>query len=210
MKTQVKTIIDAIRQRKRNGARLIIAIAGAPGAGKSTLAEALLAALNTDNPARAAILPMDGFHLDNAILKHRGLFEWKGAPETFDSDGFASVLARIRRGDKDVIVPGFDRELDISHAGARLIRAACEIIIVEGNYLLLDRPEWRQSAGNYDLTLLLDVPMAILEQRLIQRWLDHGLAPETAASRARGNDTANANIAIDGSVAADMTLTMTG
>lgn len=202
----MQTIIDAITREKPAGGRFIVAISGAPGAGKSTLAEAVLATLNHDLADQAVILPMDGFHLDNAILKARGDFDKKGAPGTFDSDGFASVLARIRPGTRDVVVPVFDRTLDLARAGGRLIKADTEIIIVEGNYLLLDRPQWAQSVANYDLTVFIDVPIAILEQRLIRRWIDHGLAPDAAVSRARGNDIANAKTVIDGSVPAEITI----
>ena len=204
MSADVETITKEIALKKRAGLRFIVAITGAPGAGKSTLAEALLGSLNQVNASLAAILPMDGFHLDNAILKARGILEKKGAPETFDIEGFASVLARIRSGDRDVIVPVFDRELDVARAGARLIKAATEVIIVEGNYLLLDRQEWAQPARNYDLTVFLDVLMVTLEQRLVKRWRDHDMDREAAILRAQGNDIPNAITVIEQSRKADI------
>ena len=190
----VAAIIRAIAGRKRQGKRFIVAIAGAPGAGKSTLAEALCRALNSAKDTCAGVLPMDGFHLDNALLKSRGMLEFKGAPRTFDIDGFGAVLKRIRRGDRDVIVPVFDRVPDMARAGGRLISASTEIIIVEGNYLFPDRPEWVQLAGDFDLSVFPDVPLLTLEQRLAQWWLDHGMGPEAAVKRALGNDIPNAKL----------------
>jgi len=201
----VSKIITAISQLKPAG-RHMVAIAGAPGAGKSTLAEAVARALNENKPRQAAIVPMDGFHLDNAVLRQRGLLGKKGAPQTFDSLGFAMIMARLRAGDSNVAVPVFDRDLDLARAGGRVIPATTRILIVEGNYLLLDQPDWRQSAMNYDLSVMLDVPLAVLENRLIQRWQHQGLPAEVAKKRARGNDIANAKTVLNGSVPADITL----
>lgn len=206
MITGVEAVKKAIAARKKPGRRLIVAIAGAPGAGKSTLADALCKELNQGDASCAAVLPMDGFHLDNAILTASGSLGKKGAPETFDADGFASILNRLRPGDRDVIVPVFDRVLDVARAGGRLIHAATEIIIVEGNYLLLDRPEWAQSACHYDLSVFIDVPRDVLKSRLIQRWLDHGLDLDAAASRAGGNDIRNAELVVRTSLSADIRL----
>jgi len=209
LKKSVDTVANAIAERKKPGQRFIVGIAGAPGAGKSTIAEAVCKTLNRAKASCAAVLPMDGFHLDNAILKDREMLDVKGAPQTFDADGFAALLNRVRPGDRDVIVPIFDRDLDVARAGGRLIGAAVEIVIVEGNYLLLDRPEWMQIARFIDLSVFLDVPMATLEKRLIQRWLDHGLDIEAATKRAQGNDITNAKLVIGNSLPADIRLELT-
>ena len=210
MKRVVNTIAKAIARRKQPGRRFIVAIAGAPGAGKSAIADALCDVLNQRDASSAAVLPMDGFHLDNAILEARGTIGKKGAPETFDADGLAAALSRIRLGDRDVIVPLFDREIDTARAGARLIDAATGIILVEGNYLLLDRPDWLQSARHYDLTVFLDVPRAVLKARLIQRWIDQGMDTASATARACGNDMANAEIVIHASLIANISVSMQG
>ena len=200
----VATVLDAIDTRKHPDQRFIVAIVGAPGAGKSTFADALCSALNQTDAAAAEVLPMDGFHLDNAVLKGRGLLATKGAPETFDADGFASILARIRRADKDVLVPVFDRDADIARAAARVIKARTGVIIAEGNYLLLDRAQWAQTREHYDLTVFLEVPMPVLEQRLIERWIRCGLDRDAAVVRARRNDLVNASVVITQSVPADI------
>ncbi len=190
--------------RAAGRARFLLAIAGAPGSGKSTFAEALLAALEAAAPGRAALVPMDGYHFDNAVLAERGLLPRKGAPQTFDVDGLASDLARIRAGGGEVAVPVFDRTLDLARAGARVIRPDQTVVLVEGNYLLLDQPPWSGLASVFDRTVFLPVAEAELRRRLVDRWLGHGLDPAAAAARAEGNDLPNAALVAERSRAADL------
>ena len=93
-------------------------------------------------PGEAALMPMDGYHFDNAILVERGLLPRKGAPQTFDVDGLARDLERLRAGGREVVVPVFDRTLDLARAGARVDPPGAPGGLVEGNYLLLDQPPW--------------------------------------------------------------------
>jgi pantothenate kinase len=183
--------------------RLIVAIAGAPGSGKSTFAEALLPLLPAGS---AAIVPMDGFHFDNAILEKRGMAARKGAPETFDFDGFRHMLERLRRADGDVAVPLFDRKADLARAGAALVSAETKFVLVEGNYLLLDESPWYGLSPLFDVTVWLEVPAAELERRLTQRWLDHGLTLDHARNRTFGNDLPNAERIRARRRAADVTI----
>jgi pantothenate kinase len=181
--------------------RLLVAIAGPPGAGKSTLAEALVAQLG----AQAALVPMDGFHLDNAILDARGRRAAKGAPDTFDAGGFEAALHRLKAGG-EVIVPVFDRTLDVSRGSARVVGSEARVIVTEGNYLLLRDAPWNRLHALWDVTAFLDVPMAELERRLIARWLDHGLDEQAARARALGNDIPNAWRVVEGSAPAEIAL----
>lgn len=181
--------------------RIIIALAGPPGAGKSTLSERLLAVLPV---GEAALVPMDGFHFDNAVLDVMGLRNRKGAPETFDCDGLAAMLRRIRSGRQPVAVPVFDREADLARAGAAIIPADTRIVLVEGNYLLLDRSPWSELMPLFDLTIFIDVPMAELERRLLARWRDLGRSEEEASAWVDGNDLPNARLVIESSRAADI------
>ncbi len=171
------------------GRRTLVAVAGPPGAGKSTLAESLVRTLGDT----AALVPMDGFHFDNRILEQRGLLSRKGSPETFDSAGFVAMVKRLAAED-EVVIPTFDRVNDIAVAGAEVVGPEQSISVVEGNYLLLKAMPWHELDGYWDLTVFLDVPMEVLRQRLVRRWLDHGLEPEGAALRAEANDLPNARL----------------
>jgi len=193
----------AILSRLREGERLLVAIAGPPGAGKSTLSQHLRDALNKGGDGPSAIVPMDGFHLDNAILDQRGLRARKGSPPTFDCAGFEMLLKRLRVTDEDVVIPVFDRSLDLSRAGASVVSARHRILLVEGNYLLLGREPWSRLHLLFDLTIFLDVPFTELERRLIQRWLDHDHTPEEARNRALSNDIPNAQLVVSSSRQAD-------
>ena len=187
-----------VARQEAKGGRLIVALAGAPASGKSTLVEELAQTLG----ATAAVLPMDGYHLDNAVLDARGHRARKGAPWTFDVDGLARDLARVRADDAPVLVPVFDRALDLSRGAAREIGPAVRIVLVEGNYLLLNDPPWTALAGFWDLSVMLTVPLDVLESRLIQRW--EGRAG--AADWIRLNDLPNARIVTERSRVADVTI----
>lgn len=196
-----ESIAARIVEQARDGQRIVIALAGPPGAGKSTLSERLIAAL----PAgMAALVPMDGFHFDNAVLGAMGLRHRKGAPQTFDCAGLKATLRRIRSGEGDVAVPLFDRQADLARAGAAIISADARFVLVEGNYLLLDRAPWSELAPLFDLTIFIDVPMAELERRLLTRWIDLGRSETAARAWVEGNDLPNARLVVENSRRADI------
>lgn len=200
-------LVTEILKRAQGDKRFIVAIAGAPAAGKSTLAEALCAEINALSASElSAVVPMDGFHYDNAILDTRGDRARKGAPHTFDVAGFRVLLSRLKQEDGDIAIPAFDRAQDLARAAATLVTPQHQILLVEGNYLLLDQPVWRDLRQYFDLSLFLDVPFATLEQRLIQRWLDHGADAEAARKRALSNDIPNAQTVTQQSYPADFIL----
>ncbi|WP_127902760.1 nucleoside/nucleotide kinase family protein [Solirhodobacter olei] len=189
------------------GRRRIVAIAGAPGSGKSHVAEALVEAVNARVPGRAAVLPMDGYHFDDAVLEARGSRARKGAPDTFDVGGFAAMLVRLRgNAEEEVAVPVFDRAIEIARAGARLIPRSVELIVAEGNYLLLDMPPWDRLDGLFDLTVRLDVPEAMLRQRLEARWQGYGLPPGVVRTKMEENDLPNGRLVRARSRPADLVL----
>lgn len=196
-----ETLADLIRQRAEDSGpgRFITALAGPPGAGKSTLAAALVAALGTG--ARA--VPMDGFHYDDRVLIARGLRARKGAPETFDAAGFLHLLTRLREED-EVAIPLFDRALEISRAGADIVTPDDRLLVVEGNWLLLDETPW--NAADYDLTVFIDVPEAELDRRLVERWTHFGKTPEAARAWIDGNDLPNIRRCLQGSRQADVAI----
>ena len=197
MESVVSAVMDAPRRQKRR----MIAICGAPASGKSTLAEALCAALVRADVS-SCVVPMDGFHLDNSILKPNGIFDRKGAPHTFDSAGFAALMARCAQED-DVYYPTFDRARDLSIAASGVVSGDIDTVVVEGNYLLMQTPGWQDLAAVWDVSIFLDVPAATLKERLVKRWLDHGMSAEDAEARDEQNDMQNARTVIEHSAHAD-------
>ncbi|MCE8015965.1 nucleoside triphosphate hydrolase [Halomonas sp. MCCC 1A17488] len=204
MNPNIHDMAVRLLEAAENRQRFIVALAGPPGAGKSFLSEWLCRELNERQAGIAAVVPMDGYHLDNAILEPLGQLPIKGAPETFDPDGLRHDLERIRRADRSVAVPVFDRPLDLARAGGRLITLEHRIVIVEGNYLLLDRDPWRELHPLFDMTLLLEVADEVLEARLIQRWLGMGQEQQGAVDKARNKDMLNARLIKRESIAPDL------
>ncbi|MCI4665515.1 MAG: hypothetical protein MRY74_12405 [Neomegalonema sp.] len=198
----LRLISQTVAGRKR----ALIGLAGPAGSGKSTLAAALVAALNDGEGPGAALVPMDGFHLDNRILAARNLSHRKGAPETFDAAGFVAALRRLRMGAEDVYLPDFDRPRDIALAGAIVAEQDTPIIVVEGSYLFLDQPPWRDGAPLFDLRLFLRPPLEVLEQRLRRRWRDLNLSETDAQTRVQSNDLPNAQLVLSASLPPDAVL----
>ena len=187
-------LIKTIEARAAGRERILVAIAGAPGSGKTTLAGHLARHLGPS----AAVLPMDGFHLDNARLAQMGLLHRKGAPETFDAAGFVALLRDVRER-RCVSYPTFDRNADRTVPDAGQIDERHCMVLVEGNYLLLKTPPWHELSDMFDVTVRPDVGAEVLEQRLVARWLDQGLSRAEAVARARGNDLPNAAHVIENS-----------
>lgn len=199
-------LLRAVAARRGEG-RLVVAIAGPPGGGKSTVAEALVERLEAADPGRSAVLPMDGYHYDDAVLHARGLHHRKGAPDTFDVGGLRHMLDRLRRDDEaEVAVPVFDRAIEIARAGARIIPRSVRTVVVEGNYLLLGQAPWSALRPAFDLTVLVRVPEAELRRRLTARWEGYGLAPAAVTAKLEDNDLPNGRFVMANSVAPDLEL----
>ena len=200
----VAVLADLLQARAATGGRVIAAIAGAPGSGKSTLAEKLVSKLNGRQAGLAAVLPMDGYHYDDLYLVPAGLRPRKGAPHTFDVGGLYHTLHRLRtRDEAEVAVPVFDRKIEIARAGARLIPRETPVIVVEGNWLLLNQAPWDRLRPMFDVTVMVDVPEHVLRSRLRGRWERLGLSEAEIVAKLEENDLPNGRWVRDGSIAAD-------
>lgn len=167
--------------------RFLVALAGPPASGKSTLAVDLARLLQPG----ARVVPMDGFHYDDAVLEARGLRPRKGAPETFDATGFLHLVRRLQ-AEPEVAIPIFDRSMELARAAADIVGPDDRTLIVEGNYLLLDAEPWRQLQPLFDLTVFLSVDEPELRRRLTARWQHHGRTEAEARAWIEGNDLPNA------------------
>jgi pantothenate kinase len=183
---------DSLVSRARalmSGGRAVLGICGAPGAGKSTLS-ALLA---TSIGERAVVVPMDGFHLHDDELARLGLSERKGAPETFDVEGYVSLLTRLRESaDTTVYAPEFDRSRELSVAGAIAVRPRHRLVVTEGNYLLYDGLGWAGVRPLLDEVWFVEGDQETRVERLVQRHVAHGKPPELARHWTLSSDEANA------------------
>ncbi len=189
---------NAILSRTVRGNRFMVGIAGAPASGKSTLAEKLVELLNSCTEVEgAALFPMDGFHLDNDTLQEMDLLTRKGSPPTFDVKSYEETLMRLRSGNEDVMIPLFDRSKDAVVSDALKIGKEVQIVVSEGNYLLLDLDPWRSLADIFDFTVYLQVKEDILKTRLMNRWLGQGMGHSTALEKTLNNDLPNARLVIE-------------
>ena len=164
----------------------MLGITGAPGAGKSTLAAHLA------RRHGATVVPMDGFHLADVELDRRGLRERKGAPETFDAEGYAVLLRRVRGREALVMAPSFERDLEQPVAGAIPVPEAADLVVTEGNYLLLPETPWPAVRAELDAVWHVRVDDALRLDRLVARHVRHGKDPVEALAWVETVDEPNA------------------
>ncbi|MGE0283573.1 MAG: nucleoside triphosphate hydrolase [Rhizobiaceae bacterium] len=186
--SELAHIAATIFKRAGKTERFIVGIAGPPASGKSTRAEALSELFPQGS---AVVVPMDGFHYDDRVLDQIGLRHRKGAPETFDFAGFATLLRRLKSREPNIAIPLFDRSLEISRAGAAIVDSQVKFILVEGNYLLLDEEPWSGLETLFDFTIFVDVAREELERRLVARWREHGRLDDVARKWIDTNDMPN-------------------
>lgn len=197
-------LLESVLATRPRGERIIVGLAGAPGAGKSTVAQQLADAL----PGRALVVPMDGYHLANAELARLGRAGRKGAEDTFDSAGYVALLERLRRrpAGETVYAPAYLRELEEGVAGAIAIPEEIELIVTEGNYLLLDHGHWARVRPLLDAAWYLDVDGDLRRQRLAARHVRFGRSAEAAQAWVEQTDEPNARRIEASRVRADLAL----
>jgi pantothenate kinase len=190
----------------RPGRRAVLGLTGSPGAGKTTLAASLVERVDAELGAGTAVhLPMDGFHLANATLDRLGRHDRKGALDTFDSWGFVALLRRLRdEVDHEVYAPSFRRSVDEPIAGEIAVPAGASLVVVEGNYLLVDAEPWDRVKPLLDEAWFCVTSPQDRVRRLVDRHTRHGRTPAAATAWATEVDGANAGLIEETAVRADL------
>jgi pantothenate kinase len=190
----LEELVESARALVVPGGRRILGLTGAPGAGKSTVAEQLVTALGPDT---AVLVPMDGFHLANEVLIDLGILDRKGARDTFDDGGYARLIASIRaqRVDDAVIyAPRFRREIEESIGSSIPVPPTVPLVVTEGNYLLLESGAWPVARACIDAVWFLAPDTEVRHARLVRRHEAFGKSPQDAVYWAMGSDERNAQL----------------
>ena len=196
------SVTDHIDNNDKN--RYFIALSGPPASGKSTISENLVKDLSAKG-YNSSTLQMDGFHYDDLILKERKLLSKKGAPETFDVMGLINFVSRLHKED-EVVIPIFDRSLELSRSSAVIISKNTKVIIVEGNYVLLNSYPWCELHKFFNTTVMINCEKKILENRLIERWKNFNLPKKEIDEKVYKNDLPNGVNVLKNSIAAEYIL----
>lgn len=203
MRNDFKQLFEAIHKRMANHqTRILVAVAGPPASGKTSFAQGLADYINTIGKS-AIHIPMDGFHRDNDWLIEREMIKRKGSPESFDLEGFLDLVKQLK-SNQTIAFPTFDRHQDKVIPKGGLVAGDCEYLILEGNYLLLDKQGWRDLKAFWDISIWLEVNRSLIEKRLYQRWDEHGLSDRDALIKVNENDLPNADLILQFRLPADL------
>lgn len=191
------------------GPRVVLGIAGMPGAGKSTVANALVERLNADGGERVVLLPMDGFHYPQARVVAMGLRDRMGAPQTFDAAAYAEMIERVTRDDSPVLGPGFDRTVEEPVADAVRVEPRHRLVVTEGNYLLLPGRDWVRARRRMAQVWYVRLDEASRVRRLVDRHVRFGKTLEEATAWVERSDQANARLVGRHWASADLVVDLT-
>lgn len=203
---------DIARLLDERPGRVVVGLAGPPGAGKSTLAARIVDEFNSDAADVAALVPMDGFHLANSQLTRLGRRSRKGAPDTFDAAGYLAALTRVRQAylSDDVYVPQFDRALEESIAAGLVVPAGTRLVVTEGNYLALDSDGFGGARELIDRLYFLACPDSQRRARLLTRHLEGGRSLVAAEHWVGAVDESNAALIVGTEGRCDRTVRFDG
>ena len=186
--------------------RLMVAIAGGPASGKSTLGTRLVQAINAAcGEGRAVYVPMDGFHKSTARLTEEGMLDLKGRPETFDADALLLFLKRLARGEEQVSGPEYSREIHDVVQDAYTVKHE-DIAIVEGNYLLLDGGTWNEVSALFDYKIFVRTSEATAVERLRARHRAGGKSAAWTEDHIQKVDVPNHRLVSDAEHRADVVI----
>ena len=204
--SSLSALVDRATSLLERPGRTVLGITGAPGAGKSTLTSLLLGRLRADlGDDAVGHLPMDGFHLADVQLDRLGRRDRKGAPDTFDVDGYVAALERLHaQPDRTIFAPGFERDLEQPIAAAIAIAPSARLVLTEGNYLLLPDGGWEHVRPLLAEVWFVDVDDDLRRARLVQRHEEFGKSPDEARAWVERSDEANASLVTATRDAADV------
>lgn len=193
----------------RTEGRVALGLAGGPGVGKSTLAADLVGALNATQPGLAALVPMDGFHMKHAKLEAMGQTDYKGAPHTFEAADFVAFLSTLKTATGPVNGPGYSRKIEDTVDDAFTVPPGVKVLVVEGNYLLLDDGAWAGVRPLLDYAAFIAVPREMVRARLMKRHGEEGLfTEERNRAHIERNDLPNYDRVMETQSRADVIITL--
>jgi len=188
--TILRTPSDVTEWIKSLAGARIIGIVGPPGSGKSTFAKELSEHLSVPH----CVVPMDGFHYPQETLRALGRRERMGAPDTFDTEALAALLGEVAERSHPVVFPEFDRAIEEPIPGSITVQPEDELVILEGNYLLVEDDDWSRIGRLLDASIYVDIPHDIRLHRLTKRHLDFGKTESDATEWVHRVDEANARV----------------